>query len=227
MLRGVVESVRNRYGSASRARRVLYVMTLVMAMAICFVGLIYADVRITAGGAIRDPRRAPPKSVAIIFGAGYSRYGASAVLYDRVLTGVELYKAGKVRKLLMTGDNHVRSYNEPEVMRRTAVALGVPNEDIVLDYAGFRTYDSLYRARDIFQVKNALLVTQAYHLPRALYTARKLGMDVAGVAADRRLYRGQLKLSLRELLAVEMAWLETNILHPRPYFLGKPEPIVP
>jgi SanA protein len=197
------------------------------AMASLFAGLIYADVRIRAGGVIRDPLAAPAKPVAIIFGAGYSRYGASAVLYDRVLTGVELYRGGRVRKLLMTGDNHVLNYNEPEIMRRTAVALGVPNRDIVLDYAGFRTYDSLYRARDVFQVRSALLVTQAYHLPRAVYTARKLGMDVEGVAADRRPYRGQLKLSLRELMAIEMAWVETNILHPRPYFLGRPEPISP
>lgn len=99
--------------------------------------------------------------VAIVFGAGIG----NAVIDDRVQTGVDLYKQGRVRKLLMTGDNGRVGYDEPGAMKVTAIAAGVPAGDIICDYAGFRTYDSLYRARDIFGVTQAALVTQGYHLP--------------------------------------------------------------
>ena len=161
---------------------------------------------------------APQRPVAIVFGA------AGAILSDRVETGVELYKAGKVRKLLMTGDNGRDGYNEPEDMKEQALSLGVPASDIVCDYAGFRTYDSLYRARDIFGVRSAILVTQGYHLPRALFLARKMGLDVVGVDAAKRSYVGQGAFDLREVAAVEVAWFQANVTHPRPKFLGKPEP---
>jgi len=123
----------------------------------------------------------------------------------------------------MTGDNSRNNYNEPEAMRQFALHLGVPDRDIVLDYAGFRTYDSLFRARDIFGVKQAVLVTQTYHLPRAIYTASKLGMDVVGAAAERQAYPEQRGFERRELLAVYNAWLQTNITHPIPHFLGRKE----
>ena len=103
--------------------------------------------------------------------------------------------------------------------------LGVPDRDIVLDFAGFRTYDSLYRARDIFGVRHALLVSQSYHLPRALYTASRLGIDAAGVAADRHRYAEQPAFNRRELLAICNAWIQTNITRPRPHFLGRKEPL--
>ncbi len=109
-------------------------------------------------------------------------------LYDRVATAVDLYQRGLVNKLLLTGDNRFVNYNEPEAMRRTAVKLGVPDEDLVLDYAGRRTYDSCYRAREIFGVNRAILVTQAFHLDRALYLCDAFGIDSVGVVADRRNY---------------------------------------
>ncbi len=168
-----------------------------------------------------DAASAPTRPVAIVFGA------ASVILTDRVATGVELYKAGKVRKLLLTGDNSRNGYNEPAAMRAQALQLGVPAKDIACDYAGFRTYDSLYRARDIFGVRSAILVTQGYHLPRALFLGRKLGMDVVGVDAAKRAYGGQLGFDLREIGAVEIAWVQATITHPRPKFLGKPEPVFP
>lgn len=184
-----------------------------------------ADVRTETARIHRRAEAAPAKPVAVVFGAGYGTEGLSLVLEDRVRTAVELYRAGRVRKLLMTGDNSRVSYNEPEAMRRRAIALGVPSGDIVLDYAGFRTYDSLYRARDIFGIRQALLVTQSYHLPRALYIAHHLGIDAAGVAAEKRRYAEQAGFDRRELLAVFDAWLQTNITHPRPHFLGRKEPI--
>ena len=162
---------------------------------------------------------APTRPVAIVFGA------VSIVVTDRVATGVELYKAGKVRKLLLTGDNSRDGYNEPEAMKQEALALGVPARDIVCDYAGFRTYDSLYRARDVFGVRSAILVTQGYHLPRALFLGRRLGLDVVGVDAAKRAYGGQLGFDLREIAATEVAWIQATLTHPRPKFLGKPEPM--
>ena len=184
--------------------------------------LIYADVQRSRAFICPSAAAAPSRPVAIVFGA------AGDILADRVSTGVELYKAGKVKKLLMTGDNSRNGYNEPQTMKEQALAEGVPAKDIVLDYAGFRTYDSLYRAHAIFGVTSALLVTQRYHLPRALFLAKHLGIDDAvGVDAAKRSYAGQWSFDLREIAAVEVAWVQAVVLHPRPRFLGKPETLFP
>ncbi len=164
---------------------------------------------------------APQKPVAIVFGARVRRNGVlSPVLADRVLTAVELYKSGKVRKLLMTGDNSRKEYDEPTAMKDFAVKHGVPPEDIALDYAGFRTYDSCYRAKAIFGVTSAILVTQKFHLPRAVYTARHLGINAVGVSADRHDYSFQNRLSFREKWATALAWVQVHVTKPKPYFLG-------
>jgi SanA protein len=169
--------------------------------------------------------RVPSHRVAIVFGAGLTFDGRPMpALADRVRTAVDLYAAGKVQKLLMSGDNRFVDYNEPEAMRQYALARGVPDEDIVLDYAGRRTYDTCYRADYIFGVQDAILVTQWFHLDRALYTCDKLGIDAVGVAADRRPYVAARYWWLREVAAVTRAWLDLNILHPTPV-LGKEEPI--
>ena len=173
----------------------------------------------------RDDYAAP--RIAIVFGAGLTRSGEpTAVLYDRVAIAAELYQRGLVSKLLLSGDNRFEDYNEPEAMRRTAVQLGVPDEDLVLDYAGRRTYDSCYRAREIFGVNHAILVTQAFHLDRALYLCDTFGIDSVGVAADRRTYttRSQTWWSLREAAATVAAWIDVNVTRPTPV-LGDPLPI--
>lgn len=168
---------------------------------------------------------APERPVAIVFGAGVWPGGQlSPVLEDRVYTAVMLYQAGRVQKLLMTGDNRTVDYNEPAHMRAYALELGVPDEDIVLDYAGRRTYDSIYRARHIFRVDAAILVTQAYHLDRALFTAHGLGLDVVGVSADRRDYLNITQYWWREVLATALAAVEVYITHPVPV-LGEELPI--
>lgn len=169
----------------------------------------------------------PARPVAIVFGAGLTRSGeASTVLRDRILAAADLYFAGKVKKMLMTGDNSTINYNEPAAMREYALSLGVPEEDIVLDYAGRRTYDSCYRAREIFGVEQAILVTQDFHLPRALYLCNMLGIDGVGVAADNFRYRRMSLLfwNARELAATLTALLDVHITRPLP-ILGEPEPI--
>jgi SanA protein len=172
------------------------------------------------------PASAEPR-VAIVLGAGIAPNGGpSPVLYDRVVTAAELYKTGKVRKLLLTGDNRYEKYNEPEVMRRTALALGVPDDALVLDYAGRRTYDSCYRAKAVFGVTRAIVVTQAFHLDRSLYLCDALGIDAVGVVADRQAYPSGPAAwwNMREFVATAAAWADLNVIHPTP-ILGDPIPI--
>lgn len=169
---------------------------------------------------------APASSVALVFGAGLKRNGTpSDALGDRVQTAVDLYQAGKVRKLLMTGDNGSSDYDEVTAMKRYAVARGVPADDVVLDYAGFRTYDSCYRAKAIFSVNDVIAVSQAFHLPRIIYLCQSRGIVTAGMVADKRDYRGERSWAVREFIARTITWLEVNVTHPEPRFLGKKEPI--
>jgi SanA protein len=169
----------------------------------------------------------PGQRVAIVFGAGLQRSGMpSAVLRDRVETAARLYLNGKVEKILMSGDNRFVDYNEPGAMKEYAVDLGVPEEDIVLDFAGRRTYDTCYRAHQIFGLTEAVLVTQSFHLPRALFTCNNLGVKAVGVPGDVRHYsrRSYTYWNFRELLATTVALWEVWVAHPLPV-LGKPENI--
>ena len=170
---------------------------------------------------------APTRRVAIVFGAGLLRDGTpTPVLRDRVETAVELYQSGKVEKILMSGDNRFDNYNEPGAMRDYAMNLGVLEDDIVLDFAGRRTYDTCYRASAIFGVQEALLVTQRFHLARALILCNNLGVQSEGVIADRRTYRRSSRAfwEMRELAAAPLTLWELWVWRPLPV-LGTPEPI--
>lgn len=176
---------------------------------------------------IYQKENAPSERLAIVFGAGLRRDGTpTPILRDRVETAASLYFSGRVEKLLMSGDNSVLNYNEPEAMRQYALSLGVPDEAIAMDYAGRRTYDTCYRAKTIFGVKSALLVTQKFHLPRALFLCNALGLDASGVEANNRRYRGGSLLvwNIREQLATVGAFLDVYVSGPLP-ILGEPEPI--
>ncbi len=168
-----------------------------------------------------EREKVPNSSVALIFGAGVKANGKlSDALADRVLTGIELYKAGKVKKLLMTGDNSTKNYDEVTAMKNFALEKGVPEGDIVLDYAGFDTYDSCYRAREIFDLYSAIiLVSQEFHLPRALYICNSLGVQSVGMKADKHVYATNL-WGLREFAAQIKAIVDVEILHSKPKFLG-------
>src|SRR5512138_3827623 len=152
----------------------------------------------------RDPREVPAKSVAIVFGAAvYPSGRLSPMLAARVEQAAEVYCAGRVKKILMTGDNSRTEYDEVTAMKRYAIELGVPAEVIHLDYAGFSTYESCYRAREIFGIRDALVITQGFHLPRAVYTCAHLGIEVAGLETnDRGKYSTYLirRLTAREVL---------------------------
>lgn len=169
----------------------------------------------------------PPSGVdcVLILGCGvYADGTPTPMLADRLARGVALYEAGWADKLLLSGDNRSQDYNELATMNRLARDQGVPQADIVLDYAGLSTYDSLYRARDIFGVKKLVIVTQEYHLYRALYLARALGLEAWGVAADGQNYRGQTLRNLREIVARDKDFFWA-ILQPLPTYLGDPEPL--
>jgi vancomycin permeability regulator SanA len=178
----------------------------------------------TAGYRFTSVDDIPVERVAIVFGAGIRPDGRlSRILADRVDAAIELYRAGRVAKLLMTGDNSQVDYDEVSAMRRYAAGRGIPEEDITLDYAGFRTYDSCYRARAIFGVERAVLVTQRYHLPRAVYTCRVLGIDAVGLGTpDWEAYpdRAIAIYTMREVAATFVALLEVHVTRPLPRFLG-------
>jgi len=173
------------------------------------------------------PVEAASPRIAIVFGAGLWGPGGkpSPVLYDRIATAADLYRAGKVRKLLLTGDNRFLNYNEPAAMRQAALEMGIPDHDLVLDYAGRHTYDSCYRAREIFGVRRAILVTQSFHLDRALYICNSLGVDSIGITADRQPYGdSHFWWVLREVAATLGAWSNLHLFHPKPV-LGEKIPI--
>ncbi len=169
----------------------------------------------------------PADRIAIVFGAGLTREGQpTLILRDRVKTGVQLYLSGKVEKLLMSGDNQGIAHDEPGAMRDYAVSLGVPSDAIVLDNSGDRTYDTCYRAKAIFGLDSALLVTQHFHLPRALFLCNMLGIQAVGVDANNYRYWPPLMLiwNIREQLATVGAFWDVYVEKPLPA-LGKPEPI--
>ena len=174
-----------------------------------------------------SPESAPRAPVAIVFGAAvYPGNRLSTVLADRVTTAVMLYQQGTVDHVLLSGDNRFVTYNEPGAMLRYAQALGVPPDALQPDYAGRRTYDTCYRARAIFGVRRALLVTQQFHLPRAIFICRALGIEAYGVVADRRVYSPSARLAwtLREIAAWVRALLDVWVLRPVPV-LGPPIPL--
>ncbi len=178
-------------------------------------------------GRVYEIEDIPAERAAIIFGAGLWRDGTpTPVLQDRIQAGAELYFAGKVEKLLMSGDNRFIDYDEPTAMKSYAIELGVPENDIVLDFAGRRTYDTCYRAKEIFGLDSAILVTQEFHLSRALYICDTLGVESTGISADRRIYlkRSRVYWNTRETLATLSAFVDLYITHPIPV-LGEFEAI--
>lgn len=166
----------------------------------------------------KDIEEVKERPTAIVFGAAVNPNTQlpSDILQDRIITAVDLYNKGKVEKLLMSGDNRVTHYNEPIVMKRFGEILSVDEDDLIMDFAGRRTYDTCYRAKEIFGLNKVILVTQEYHLYRALYTCQALGLDVIGVSASRQEYKDQSFYNLREIPATLLAFLEVHITRPKP-----------
>ena len=160
----------------------------------------------------------------LVLGCGVYGDTPSHMLEDRLLQGIELYHSGASDKMLMSGDHGKEHYDEVNVMKDFAIEKGVESSDIFMDHAGFSTYESMYRAKEIFKAKKILIVTQKYHLYRAVYNARALGLDAYGVASDPRTYVGQTYRDIREVLARNKDFIYT-IIKPEPTYLGEPIPV--
>ncbi|SCG82774.1 putative protein ygjQ [Proteiniborus sp. DW1] len=161
----------------------------------------------------------------LVLGAGvWGNNRPSPMLEDRLLQGIELYEKGASDRLLMSGDHGRKEYDEVNVMKGFAIDRGIPSEHIFMDHAGFSTYESLYRSRDIFKANKIIIVTQKYHMYRALYIAEKLGIEAYGVTSDPRQYVGQESRELREILARVKDFVNC-ILKPEPTYLGDSIPI--
>jgi SanA protein len=160
----------------------------------------------------------------IILGAGVWGDKPSPILEDRLLEGIKLYQNNVSDKIIMSGDHGRESYDEVNIMKNYAIEKGIPSENIFMDHAGFSTYESIYRARDIFKAKKIVIVTQKYHLYRALYAANCLGLEAYGVGADPRQYSGATFRELREILARDKDFIKC-IFKPKPTYLGDTIPV--
>ena len=148
----------------------------------------------------------------------------SAMLRDRLIRSIELYKAGAAPKIIMSGDHGRVDYDEVNAMKQYAIDNGVPSSDVFMDHAGFSTYETIYRAKEVFGADKVLIVTQEYHLYRALYIAKQLGIDAYGVSADLNTYGGQTKRDVREILA-RCKDFAMCIIKPEPTYAGDSIPI--
>ena len=156
----------------------------------------------------------------IILGAGIWGDKPSPMLEDRLLEGIKLYQNGVSDKIIMSGDHGRKEYDEVNIMKNYAIEKGIPSENIFMDHAGFSTYESIYRAKDIFQAKKVVIVTQKYHLYRALYIANRLGLEAYGIGADPRQYVGATYREIREILARDKDFIKC-IFKPEPTYLGE------
>ena len=160
----------------------------------------------------------------IILGAGIWGDKPSPMLEDRLQEGINLYQNGVSDKIIMSGDHGRKEYDEVNIMKNYAIEKGMPSENIFMDHAGFSTYESIYRAKDIFQAKKVVIVTQKYHLYRALYIANRLGLEAYGVGADPRQYVGATYREIREVLARDKDFIKC-IFKPEPTYLGDTIPV--
>ena len=212
-------------------RRILLVLVIVSLFCGVLAGVLNAVIILSTHRLIHEDAAAAAEVLSgdwdciLVLGAGVRNDGTpSHMLEDRLKTAIELYRAGVAPKLLMSGDHGQKEYDEVNVMRQYALDAGVPSEDIFMDHAGFSTYDSMYRARDVFLAKRILVVTQTYHLPRALYIAKAFGIEAEGVGADLRQYAGQAGRDLREV-AARVKDFGYALFKPQPVCLGEEIPV--
>ena len=197
----------------------VYLMIIIVVILVCVFG-INAYVKIsTKDQIIRENEYDKLSDIdcIIVLGAGH-------MLEDRLLEGIKLYENNVSSKIIMSGDHGKEDYDEVNIMKNYAIEKGVPSENIFMDHAGFSTYESIYRAKEIFKAKRIVIVTQEYHLYRALYIANKLGLEAYGVGADPRQYVGATYRELREILARDKDFIKC-IFKPKPTYLGETIPV--
>lgn len=160
----------------------------------------------------------------LVLGAGVKNSKPTHMLEDRLLQGIELYKNKVATKIIMSGDHRNPEYDEVNVMKNYAIERGVKSEDIFMDHAGFSTYESIYRAKEVFEANKIIIVTQEYHLYRALYIADSLGIEAYGITSNPRKYTGQFIREVREIFARDKDFVKC-IMKPKPTFLGETIPV--
>jgi SanA protein len=208
-------------------KRLLLICLVLVIAGAATVLAVDAHVR-NAGGKyiVSDIDQLPEVDAVIILGAYVTPSGdPSIMLRDRLDAGLEVFTLGKTDRIVVTGDHGRTGYDEVNGMRQYLQSKGVNRENIFMDHAGFNTYDSMYRARDVFLIKKAVIVTQEYHLYRALYIARGLGIEAYGYAAEMRPYIDDTYYNIREIAARIKDFFQVNILRPKPQFLGEPLPV--
>jgi len=209
-----------------RRKIVLVSLSIIIAGTIVFFCIqCYVDCQ--AAPYITELSQAPEADAVLVLGARVYQNGSpSPALQDRLDYGYDLYAQGTVKKILVSGDHGTKEYDEVNAMKDYLLSKGVPREDIFLDHAGFNTYDSIYRTRDIFQVHTLIIATQEFHIKRAVYIARCLGLAAYGVAApDKSIYAMRYN-RFRESLAKVKAFFDTEVIKRQPAYLGDVIPIM-
>lgn len=214
-------------GNKQRGLKVKYMLLAMTALSVIAVILINWHVQRVGSMYICEAERAPQADAVLVLGAYVLPDGTvSRMLNDRLQVGYELYTRGKAPKILVSGDHGRREYDEVNTMKGYIINRGAAPDDVFMDHAGFSTYESMYRARDIFQVKKVIIVTQRYHLMRAVFIARNLGLDAYGVASDLGDYGPVMyKYELREIAARNKDYIMAAIIKPYPTFLGEAIPV--
>lgn len=179
-------------------------------------------VRAYSGDVFEDPANLPGREIGLLLGTAKYAYGLENRFYNhRIDAAVELYRAGKIQKILVSGDNSRKEYDEPTDIRNDLIAAGVKEEDVFLDYAGFSTLDSILRAKKVFRLRRFTIISQRFHCERALYIAGRNDLDAVGFAAKDVSGPVARKVYLREYLARVKAVLDTELLKRQPRFLGE------
>lgn len=208
-------------------KRFLRFILVCACIALILLGISRVTMIIASRDNTYDLASVPAAQVALVPGAGITADDRPTLaLQDRLDGAIELYQAGKVKKILMSGDNSSIYYNEPGAMANYAIEQGVPGSDIVLDYAGRRTYDTCYRAKEIFGLDSVIITTQKYHLPRMVFLCDQFGLNTYGVPVRQSEYllNRYIFWNVREVFATLAAYLDIYLLKPEP-ILGTPEPI--
>lgn len=205
-------------------------MVILSSVLLCAAAVLAINLRVISVGrssllSVDEAKELADVDCIIVLGCQVRPDGSlSDMLHDRLSRGVELYEVGVSSKILMSGDHGGLYYNEVGAMKQYAVENGVPSEDVFMDHAGFSTYETVYRAKEIFRARKVVIVTQEYHLHRALYIAKQLGLEAYGVSSDLRTYSGQYKRDVREVLA-RCKDFAMCMFKPEPTYLGDAIPI--
>lgn len=208
-------------------KKVIITLIIIIVLSVIYVFSVNAYVKLSTKDkilTIKEATKLEDIDCILVLGAGIWGDKPSPMLEDRLLTGIELYNKKISNKIVMSGDHGQEEYDEVNIMKQYAIDNGIESSDIFMDHAGFSTYESIYRIKEIFNAKKVVIVTQKYHLHRALYIAEQLGIEAYGVNSDPRQYQGQLFREIREILARNKDFINC-IIKPEPTYLGETIPV--